>query len=84
MFLFQVLLKNDADPLMKNKRGETPRQYYQQNVDMYDIDPFIVKTLRELEERLNTEKLQNDLILIENNKQALEVEKKRNRGKKVS
>lgn len=70
------MLKADADPLIKNKHGQTPRQYYHENVDMYDIDPFIVKTLREMEEMLLKEKMQNDLILIETNKKIEEEKKK--------
>ena len=70
------MLKADADPLIKNKYGKTPRQYYHQNVDMYDMDPFIIKTLRDLEEMILKEKLQNDLVMIETNKQ-IEDEKKK-------
>jgi hypothetical protein len=71
-----VLLKADADALIKNKHGKTARQYYQYNTDVYDIDPFIVKTLRELEERTTKERLQHDLAMIETNKH-LEEEKRK-------
>jgi hypothetical protein len=64
----KVLLKADADPLIKNKKGKTPQQYYHSNVDMYDIDPFIIKTLRELEEKLTKERMQHELLMIETNK----------------
>lgn len=71
-----MLLKADADPLLKNRHGKTPRQYYQEHVDAYDIDPFVVKTLREMEERLTKEKLQNDLVTIDLNRK-LEEEKRK-------
>jgi hypothetical protein len=55
---------------------------------MYDVDPFIIKTLRELEERMTKEKLQSELAVIETNKH-LEGEKRktdflaRKKGKKA-
>ena len=75
-FARKVLLKANSDPLIKNKHGKTPRQYYQEEVDVYDIDPFIVKTLRDLEEAFTKEKLQKDLEAIELNKHQEEEKKK--------
>lgn len=71
-----MLLKAEADPLVKDKHGNTPRQHYMSAVNAYDIDPYVVKTLRELEERHSKEKLQQELVMISANKN-FEEEKRR-------
>lgn len=86
--VLKVLLKADADPIVKNKHGKTPRQYYQDTVDVYDIDPFIIKTLREMEERVTKQKIQAELETIEKNKKEEEEKQKdlvkmRKKGKHV-
>lgn len=74
--ILKVLLRADADPLIKNRNGLTPRQYYHKNVEIHAIDPFIIKTLRDLEEKLLKEKLSKELVEIENNKIIEEQQKK--------
>lgn len=71
-----MLLKADADASLKNKHGLTARQYYQKTTDAYDIDPFVVKTLREMEERITKQKIQADLEAIDSNRKIEEEKKK--------